>query len=207
MTDIETFEDVARRAAAEGAAAECAAEAAELERRAALLPRLRAEALGRAGRGLRLAHRLLRPLASAAQPQGRGFTRAGRRGALAAGHLALAQGRPAHAELIGEGLHEAAPRHPAGLRLVGQALLAQGRYRPAVRAYRGALALDPDDGYTRALHAEALWLAGEREMALGALAALREGGGPAASLAAALQEAFDSGAIPGRLPGDRWVAP
>jgi tetratricopeptide (TPR) repeat protein len=207
MTDIETFGDIARRAAAEGAAAECAAEAVELERSAALLPRLRAEALGRAARGLRLAHRLLGPLAPAARAGARGFTRAGRRGALAAGHLALSQGRPAHAELVGEGLHEAAPRHPAGLRLVGQALFAQGRYRPAVRAYRGALALDPGDGYTRALHAEALWLSGEREMALGALAGLREGGGPDAALAAALQEAFDSGAIPGRLPCDRWAAP
>ena len=207
MTETQTFEDIARRAAAEGAAAECALEALELERRSTLLPRLRGEALLRAARGLRLAQRLLRPLAPAARSEARGFTRAGRRGALAAGHLALVQGRPAHAELIGEALHEAAPRHPVGLRLVGQALLAQGRYRPAVRAFRGALALDPGDGYGRALHAEALWLAGDREMALGALAALREGGGPAAALAAALQEAFESGAIPGRLSGDRWAAP
>lgn len=207
MTDARTFEDLARRAAGEGAAAECAAEALELERRAALLPRPRGEALSRAARGLRLAHRLLRPLAPGARAGWRGFTGAGRRGALAAGHLALARGRPAHAELVGEGLHEAAPRHPAGLRLVGQALLAQGRYRPAVRAYRGALALDPGDGYTRALHAEALWLAGDREMALAALAGLLEAGGPAAALAAALREAFDSGAIPERLPGDRWAAP
>ncbi len=207
MTDAQTFEDLARRAAADGAAAECAAEAVELERRSALLPRLRGEALLRAARGLRLAQRLLGPLAPGARWEARGFTRAGRRGALAAGHLALAQGRPGHAELIGEGLHEAAPRQPAGLRLQGAALLAQGRYRPAVRAFRGALALDPDDGYGRALHAEALWLAGEREMAMGALAALREGGAPAAALAAALAEAFQTGAIPARLPGDRWVAP
>lgn len=207
MTDTRTFEDLARLAAGGGAAAECAVEAAELERRAALLPRLRSEALLRAARGLRLAHRLLRPLAPAAHPGARGFTRAGRRGALAAGHLALVQGRPGHAELIGEGLCEAAPRHPAGLRLVGQALLAQGRYRPAVRAFRGALALDPDDGYGRALHAEAQWLAGDREAALGALEAVRAGGGPGAVLAAALAEAFECGAIPGRLPGDRWAAP
>jgi tetratricopeptide (TPR) repeat protein len=207
MDDTRTFEDLARHAAAEGAAAECAAEALELERRSALLPRLRAEALQRAARGLRLAHRLLGPLAPGARCQARGFTRAGRRGALAAGHLALARGRPGHAEIIGEGLHEAAPRHPAGLRLVGQALLAQGRYRPAVRAFRGAMALDPDDGYGRALYAEALWLAGDRETALGALAALREGAGPAAALAEALAEAFQVGAIPSRLPGDRWAVP
>ena len=90
---------------------------------------------------------------------------------------------------------------------MGQALLAQGRYRPAARAFRGALALDPGDGHARALHAEALWLAGDREAALGALAAVREEGGPAAALAAALAEAFETGAIPGRLPGDRWAAP
>ncbi|HEU4383266.1 MAG TPA: hypothetical protein VFR85_07140 [Anaeromyxobacteraceae bacterium] len=207
MSETETFEDIARRAAAGGAAGECALEAVELERRAALLPRMRSEALLRAARGLRLAHRLLRPLAPAARSEARGFTRAGRRGAVVAGHLALAQGRPAHAELIGEGLHEAAPRHPVGLRLMGQALLAQGRYRPAVRAFHGALALDPGDGYGRTLHAEALWLAGDRELALGALAAVREGGGPAAALAVALLEAFESGAIPGRLPGDRWASP
>jgi predicted Zn-dependent protease len=207
MTDADTFEDLARRIAAQGAAAECASEALELERRAALLPRLRAEALRRASRGLRLAQRLLRPLAPAARAQAPGFGRAGRRGTLVAGYLALSQGRPAHAELMGEGLHEAAPRHPAGLRLTGQALFAQGRYRPAVRAFRGGMALDPGDGYTRALHAEALWFAGEREAALSALAALREGGGPAAELAAAIEAAFDSGAIPGRLPLDRWAAP
>lgn len=207
MTGADTFEDIARRAAAQGAAAECGAEAVELERRAALLPRARAEALGRAARGLRLAHRLLRPFAPAAQAVAPGFSRAGRRGALAAGYLALCQGRPIHAELMGEGLREAAPRHPAGLRLTGQALFAQGRYRHAVRAYRGALALDPDDGYTRALHAEALWFAGEREAALAALAALRAGGGDAAELAGALEAAFGSGAIPARLTLDRWAAP
>lgn len=203
----ETFEDIARRAASQGAAAECALEAAELDRRAAVLPRLRAEALGRAARGLRLAYRALRRFEAPARAQAGSFTRAGRRGALAAGHLALSQGRPVQAELMGEGLCEAAPRHPAGLRLVGQALFAQGRYRPAVRALRGALALAPDDGFTRALHAEALWFAGEREMALAALAGVREGGGPGAELAAALEGAFRSGAIPARLPCDRWAAP
>ncbi len=207
MADADTFEDIARRAAAHGAAAECAAEAMELERRAALLPRARAEALGRAARGQRLAHRLLRPFAPAARAAAPGFSGAGRRGALAAGHLALCQGRPVHAELMGEGLHEAAPRHPAGLRLAGQALFAQGRYRHAVRAFRGALSLDPEDGHTRALHAEALWFAGEREAALAALAALRAGGGDAAALASALEAAFESGAIPGRLSLDRWAAP
>ena len=207
MTDVETLQDIAGRAAARGAATECAVEAAELDRRAGVLPRIRGEVLGRAARGLRIAYRILRQLAPAAAGEAKAFTQVGRRGALAAGHLALAQGRPAHAELVGEGLHQAVPRHPAGLRLVGQALFAQGRYRQAVRALRGALALDPGDGYTRALHAEALWFAGEREAALAALAAVREGGGPGAALAAALSEAFGSGAIPGRLPCDRWTAP
>jgi tetratricopeptide (TPR) repeat protein len=126
---------------------------------------------------------------------------AGLRGALAAGHLAIARGRHYDAELIGGGIEEAAPRHPAGPRLVGQALFAQGRFRPAARAYRAALARNSEDGLARALHAEALWFAGEWEGALCALRRLREGGGPAADLAAALEEAMRVGAVPRERAG------
>jgi tetratricopeptide (TPR) repeat protein len=202
----ETFDDMARRAAQEGAAVECAAGAEALERRAEVLPRQRAEALQRAARGLRTAARILLdlkppPAGQALRPPGAGLGPAGCRGALAAGHLALARGRPAQAELVGEGLHEARPRDSAGLRLVGQALFAQGRYRPAARAFRAALAADSHDAYTRALHAEALWFAGECEVALSALSGLKEARGPGAALAAALEGAFRSGAVPRRSPG------
>jgi cytochrome c-type biogenesis protein CcmH/NrfG len=56
---------------------------------------------------------------------------------------------------------------------VGQALFAQGKFYPAVRALRGALAADANDPFTRALHAEALWFAGERLAARCAIAMLR----------------------------------
>ena len=207
MTDTQTFEDLARAAARDGAAAECADEASALEERAAVVPPPRSEALLRAARGLRVAARILAATVPGAAPRIQGFGRTGLKGALAAGHLALAKGRPAQAELIGDAVHEASSRSPAGLRLVGQALFAQGRYRPAVRAFRGAVAVDPKDAYTRALHAEALWFAGECEVALAALGGLKAAGGAGGALAAALEEAFRCRAIPRKLPCARWTAP
>ncbi len=207
MTDTQTFEDLARAAARDGAAAECADEASALEERAAVVPAPRSEALLRAARGLRVAARILAATVPGSAPRVQGFGRTGLKGALAAGHLALAKGRPAQAELIGDAVHEASSRSPAGLRLVGQALFAQGRYRPAVRAFRGAVAVDPKDAYTRALHAEALWFAGECEVALAALGGLKAAGGAGGALAAALEEAFRCRAIPRKLPCARWTAP
>ena len=192
MPDPITFEDLARGCAREGAAASCAAQACALDVRAGLEPPARAEALRRGARGLRVAARLLSPLAPsvAVAP----FRPVGLRGAIAAGHVALAAGRFAQAELVGSGVAEAAPRCPAGLRLVGQALFAQGRFALSVRALRGALAADPDDPFTRALHAEALWFAGEREAARCALAAGRSRND---GLAVALEAAIRSGALEG----------
>jgi tetratricopeptide (TPR) repeat protein len=190
----------------------CGREAADLERRSTLVPAPRSEALRSAARGLRLAAALLSEVAGPGSGGGPGVSEgepgaasplgaAGLRGALAAGHLAIARGRPGDAELIGGGIEEAAPRHPAGPRLVGQALFAQDRFRPAARAYRAALARNPEDGLSRALHAEALWFAGEWEGALCALRRLRQGGGPAADLAAALEEAMRGGAVPRERAG------
>ncbi len=207
MTRADTFDDIARREASAGAGEECNAAAADLLQRAALVAPPRAEALRRAGRGLRIAARTLRDFGVGPPTVRSRFGAVAIRGALAAGHLALAHGRPAQAELVGCGLQEAAPRSPAGLRLVGQALFAQGRYRPAARAFRGALATEPGDGFTRALHAEALWFAGERDAALSAFASLRDAGGTGAELAAALEEAIGCGALPKVLPCARWTAP
>jgi Flp pilus assembly protein TadD len=194
MSDIGTFQELARALAQAGAAESCAAQAAVLDARAGVEPEGRTEALHRAARGLRVAARILSQLApsSAVAP----FRPIGLRGALAAGHLALASGRAAQAELVGEGIAEAAPWSPAGLRLVGQALFAQGRFHLAVRALRGALAVSQDDPLTRALHAEALWFAGERLAARCALAMLRsaERRDP---LAAALDEAVRARALDG----------
>jgi hypothetical protein len=191
MTDPVSFEDLARALAREGASTSCGAEADRLDARAARDPPLRAEALRRAARGLRIAARVLAPLAPAARAAP--FRPGGLRGAIAAGHLALATGRAADAELIGTGAAEAAPDSPAGLRLVSQALFAEGRFALAVRASRGALAVDPDDRYTRALHLEALWFAGERVAARCALATLRATG--TEPLAAALEDAIRAGAL------------
>ena len=214
-----TFRDLAREATRQGAVAACERQAAELERRATLVPAPRSEALRRAARGLRLAAALLGELRGPGPEAERDTAEAepgaaevgpgaasplgpiGLRGALAAGHLAIARGRPGDAELIGGGIEEAAPRHPAGPRLLGQALFAQGRFRPAARAYRAALARSPEDGLSRALHAETLWFAGEWEGALCALRRLRERGGPGADLAAALEEAMRGGAVPRERAG------
>ncbi len=203
----ETFDEIARRQARAGAGQECTAAAADLWHRSAVLAPPRAEALRRGGRGLRIAARILRDFDSGPTTAPGRFGPVGIRGALAAGHVALAHGRPVQAELVGCGLEEAAPRSPAGLRLIGQALFSQGRYRPAVRAFRGSLAKAPGDGFTRVLHAEALWFAGERDAALAALASLRAAGGPGAELAAALEDAFRCGALPKALPCARWTAP
>lgn len=171
MSDTATFRDLARSLAEAGAAGSCAAQAGVLEARAAIERPGRAEALRTGARGLRVAARLLCQLARVERAGP--FHPLGIRGALAAGHLALAEGRAAQAELVGAGVAEAAPRSAAGLRLVGQALFAQGKFHLAVRALRGALAADPGDPFTRALHAEALWFSGERVAARCALAMLR----------------------------------
>ncbi|HET8542822.1 MAG TPA: hypothetical protein VFL83_23310 [Anaeromyxobacter sp.] len=193
MSHTVTFQEMARGYARQGAAASCAAQACALDVRAGVEPALRAEALRRGARGLRIAARLLAQLAPdvGVAP----FRPTGLRGAIAAGHVALAAGRLAQAELVGSGAAEAAPRSPAGLRLVGQALFAQGKFALAVRALRGALAVAPDEPFTRALHAEALWFAGEREAARRALASARgAAGGP---LGAALDAAIRCGALDG----------
>ncbi len=189
-----TFEEMARRFADAGAANSCAAQSCVLDARAELEPPLRAAALRAGARGLRVASRILSRLAPSTLVAP--FRSVGLRGAIAAGHVAIASGRATHAEVVGVGVAEAAPRSPAGLRLVGQALFAQGKFGLAVRALRGALAAAPDDSLTRALHAEALWFAGERIAARAALAELRRWGGGGA-LAAVLDEAIASGAVDG----------
>jgi Flp pilus assembly protein TadD len=199
MSEPSTFFDLARALAEAGAAESCAAQAAVLEARAEVEPESRRAPLRSGARGLRAAARVLSQLAPTDRVAP--FRPIGLRGALAAGHLALAEGRAAQAELVGEGIAEAAPRCPAGLRLVGQALFAQGRFHLAVRALRGALAADANDPFTRALHAEALWFAGEQRAARCALAMLRASRKDDA-LGAALDAAFRSGALDraGRAP-------
>ncbi len=195
MTSTPTFEDMARALARDGAARSCEAQACALDARAGLEQPLRAGALRRGARGLRVAARILSQLSACADVAS--FRPVGLRGAVAAGHVALAAGRLAQAELVGSGIAEAAPRSPAGLRLVGEALFAQGRFDLAVRALRGALAAAPDDPFTQALHAEALWFAGARVAARAALAAVLAAGG-ADPLAFALQAAIRAGALDGR---------
>jgi hypothetical protein len=192
MSHTVTFEEMARAWARQGAAASCAAQACALDVRAGLERGARAEALRRGARGLRVAAAILSRLAPdvAVAP----FRPVGLRGAIAAGHLALAAGRLAEAELVGSGAAEASPRSPAGLRLVAQALFAQRRYVLAVRALRGAIAAGGADPFTRALHAEALWFAGDREAARRALAA---GAGADGPLGAALRGAIRCGALDG----------
>jgi hypothetical protein len=124
------------------------------------------------------------------------FRPLGLRGAVAAGHVALAAGRAVQAELIGAGIAEAAPRSPAGLRLVGEALFAQGKFVLAVRALRGALSAAADDPFTCALHAEALWFAGERTAARAESPPLRASG-RAISLASVFESVAASGALDG----------
>jgi Flp pilus assembly protein TadD len=192
MSQASTFFDLARALAEAGAAESCAAQAAGLEARAAVEPAEREAPLRSGARGLRVAARVLTQLARSERVAR--FHPVGMRGALAAGHLALAEGRAAQAELVGEGIAEAAPRCAAGLRLVGQALFAQGKFHLALRALRGALAKDMDDPFTRALHAEALWFAGERIAARCALETLRMAG-KGGAFAEALDAAIRSGAL------------
>lgn len=199
MSDASTFFELARALAEAGAAESCAVQATALEARASVEPSHRAEPLRSGARGLRVAARILSQVARCDRLAP--FHPVGIRGALAAAHLALAEGRAAQAELVGAGIAEAAPRCPAGLRLVGQALFAQGKFYPAVRALRGALAADPGDPFTRALHAEALWFAGERLAARCAIAMLRSAK-KRDSFGEALDDAIRSGALDaaGRKP-------
>ncbi|HEY6101019.1 MAG TPA: hypothetical protein VIW03_16400 [Anaeromyxobacter sp.] len=194
MSGVATFAEIAKDLAEAGAAGSCAAQASVLDVRARVEPARRGEPLRAAARGLRAAARILSQLSRCEEIAP--FRPVGLRGALAAGHLALAEGRAARAELVGSGVAEAAPRCAAGLRLVGQALFAQGRFSLAVRALRGALAVDADDPFTRALHAEALWFAGERRAARCAVAMLRSARRGDA-LGAALDAAIRAGALDG----------
>jgi tetratricopeptide (TPR) repeat protein len=204
MTPPDTFTELARRLAREGAGAACDAEAARLMSLATAVPRPRARVLRRAALGLAMAARRLDALAGAA---GGGriapFRPIGLRGAVAAGSVALAAGRLKQAELIGLAAAEAAPDCAAGLRLAGQALFAQERYGAAVRALAGSVAQDPLDAFGRALHAEALLFAGEREAAWRALSSLRAHGEAAAPLAWALERALRAGALGGAGEGRR----
>jgi tetratricopeptide (TPR) repeat protein len=194
MTPPDTFEEMARRLAQVGAAWGCAKEADALARCAEAAGGGDLGQAGAGARGLRVAARILEQLA----PDARGrppFRPLGLRGAVLAGHVALADGRPAQAELVGRGVAAAAPDCPAGLRLVGQALFAQGRFEQAEVALREARAVDADDGVTRALHAEALWFTGRREEAESDFARAVAAGGEGARLAEALWCAALSGAL------------
>jgi hypothetical protein len=193
MVPPDTFTELARRLAREGAGLACDAEADRLMLAASAVPRPCARPLRRAALGLAMAARLLLRLGG---PGPRApFRPVGLRGAIAAGTAALAAGRARQAELIGLAAAEAAPDSPAGLRLAGQALFAEGRHGAAARTLGGALALDPLDAFTRALHAEALLFSGEREAAWRALASLRLRGEEAAPLACALDRALRGGAL------------
>ena len=193
MTPPDTFTEPARRLAREGAGLACDAEVDRLMALAAGAPRPRARVLRRAALGLAMAARLL---ASLGGPGPRApFRPVGLRGAIAVGTAALAGGRIRQAELIGLAVAEASPDSPAGLRLAGQALFAQGRHEAAARALAAAMGLDPLDAFTRALHAEALLFSGEREPAWRALLSLRHRGEEAAPLACALERALRGGAL------------
>lgn len=193
MTPPDTFTELARRLAREGAGAACQAEAAELLSRAAATPFPRQRTLRRAACGLALAARLLERLGGPGRSAP--FRPIGLRGAVVAGTVALAEGRARQAELIGLAAAEVAADSPAGLRLAGQALFVQGRFGAAVRALAGAVARDPLDAFSRALHAEALLFAGEHEAGWRALALARSRGEAAAPLACALDRALRAGAL------------
>jgi tetratricopeptide (TPR) repeat protein len=193
MTLPDTFVETARRLAREGAGAACDLEADRLMARARHLPTPRARSLRRAAIGLTIAARALYQLAPCGPVPG--FRPIGLRGAIAAGSLALASGRTRQAELIGLAAAAAAPDSPAGLRLAGQALFAQGRFEPAARALSEAIARDPFDGFTRALHAEALVFSGEHQAGWRALSLARGRGGEPVALARALELALRTGAL------------
>jgi predicted Zn-dependent protease len=193
MTPPDTFTELARRLAREGAGAACDAEAGRLMTCATAARRPRARVLRRGALGLAMAARLLAGLGRSSRTAP--FRPIGLRGAVAAGAVALAAGRVRQAELIGLAAAEAAPDSPAGLRLAGQALFAQGRFRAAERVLAAALGQDPLDAFSRALHAEALLFTGEPEAGWRALAALRLRGEEAAPLACALAQAVRLGAL------------
>lgn len=194
MTPPDTFEEMARRLAQAGAAWGCTVEAETLGRRAEAAAGNDSGQSGVGARGLRIAARILEQLApgAAGRPP---FRPLGLRGAVLAGHVALAGGRPAQAEAIGRAISAAAPDCSAGVRLVGQALFAQGRFALAVEALREALAVDADDGVTRALHAESLWFSGRKEEAENGFARVVAAGGDGARLAEALWYAARCGAL------------
>jgi tetratricopeptide (TPR) repeat protein len=195
MTTPDTFTELARRLAHEGAGLSCDAEADRLMLQAGSVTRPRARVLRRAALGLAMAARVLQKLGGPGPGPRAPFRPIGLRGAIAAGSVALAGGRLRQAELIGLAAAAASPDSPAGLRLAGQALFAQGRHATAVSALGEALALDPLDAFTRALHAEALLFSGEREPAWRALISLRHRGEEAAPLACALERALRGGAL------------
>lgn len=201
MTPPDTFSEMARRLAREGAGAACDLEADRLMARARQLPTPRARSLRRAAIGLTIAARTLYQLSPGGPVPG--FRPIGLRGAIAAGSLALARGRTRQAELIGLSAAAAAPDSPAGLRLAGQALFAQGRFDPAAKALAAAIARDPFDAFTRALHAEALVFSGEHEAGWRALSLAKARGGEPAPLAQALDLALRTGAL--RRAGRRVV--
>jgi predicted Zn-dependent protease len=192
MTPPDTFVEMATRLAREGAGAACDLEADRLMARARQLPTPRARALRRAAIGLCIAARALYRLSPGGPVPA--FRPVGVRGAIAVGSLSLARGRARQAELIGLAAAEAAPDSPAGLRLAGQALFAQGRFARAVVALAAAIARDPCDGFTRALHAEALLFSGDHEAGWRALSLAKARGEPA-PLAAALELAVRTGAL------------
>jgi predicted Zn-dependent protease len=194
MTPTDTFEEMARRLARAGAAWGCNTEAERLQRRAEAASGDDCVLAGIGARGLRIAARILEQLAPDAPGRGP-FRPLGLRGAVLAGHVAVAGGRPAQAELIGRAVAVAAPDSAAGPRLVGQALFAGGRFAEAEAALREARVLDAADGITRALHAEALWFSGRREEAESAFAREVASGGEGGRLAEALWWAARSGAL------------
>jgi predicted Zn-dependent protease len=195
MTSPDTFTELARRLAREGAGGACDAEAAALMDRARMATAARARVLRRAALGLGMAARLLARLGESSRRAP--FRPIGLRGAVAVGSVALAAGRARQAELVGLAAAEAAPDSAGGPRLAGQALFAQGRYPGAVRILAEAVARDPADVFSRALHAEALLFAGDRESAGRALRSLDLRGEEAAPLASALARALHLGALRG----------
>jgi predicted Zn-dependent protease len=193
MTRPDTFMEMARRLAREGAGAACDLEADRLMARARQLPTRKGRSLRRAAIGLVIAARALYRLSPGGPVPA--FRPVGLRGAIAAGSLALASGRTRQAELIGLAAAAAAPDSPAGLRLAGQALFAQERFEPAVRALSAAIARDPFDAFTRALHAEALVFSGEHQAGWRALSLARGRGGEPVALAQVLDLAIRTGAL------------
>jgi predicted Zn-dependent protease len=193
MTPPDTFSALTLRLARAGAGAACDLEADRLMASAGHLPIPRARTLRRAAIGLAIAARALYQLSPGGPIPA--FRPLGLRGAIAAGSLALARGRSRRAELIGLAAAAAAPDRPAGLRLAGQALFAQGRFGPAVEALSAAISRDPFDGFTRALHAEALLFSGEHDAGRRALSRARGLAGEAEGLARALELALRTGAL------------